>query len=91
MTYPGEKAVVRGMALVRFISASIEFTAAMLILRLGRVEPALRINAVLGLIGPTILVLVTGLGIVGLAGKVSPGKLSLIFFGVLLILAGTVR
>ncbi len=91
MTYPGEEAAVRGMALVRFISASIEFTAAMLILRLGRVEPALRVNAVLGLIGPTILVLVTGLGIVGLAGKVSPGKLSLIFFGVLLILAGTVR
>lgn len=71
--------IVLGMAALRFLSASIEFTAAMLMLYFGRVETAFKINAVLAMIGPTVLICVTTLGLVGLAGKVSPvGMLSIV-------------
>ena len=37
----------------------------------NNVETALKINAVLAFIGPTVLLLVTSLGLVGIAGSVS--------------------
>lgn len=82
---------VFAMAMLRCISAGIEFTAAMLMLKFGRVETALKINAVLAMVGPTIMVLVTTLGLVGLAGKVSLSKLGIIFSGVVLIFYGISR
>ena len=80
---------VGGMATVRFVSASIEFTAALLMLRMGRVDTALRINGVLGLVGPLILIVTTALGVAGMAGRVQVGKIALIFAGVYLILYGS--
>ncbi|MCL6558805.1 MAG: YqhV family protein [Firmicutes bacterium] len=81
--------VVWGMAGLRFISSCIEFTAALLMLYFGRVETAFEINALLSLIGPTVLFTVTFLGLYGLAGRLSPvGFISvltgigLIFYGV---------
>lgn len=85
---PGFDKIVLGMAAVRFLSASIEFTAAMLMLKFNRVETAFKINALLALIGPTIMITVTSLGLAGLAGKVSPSGLVSIFSGVVLIFAG---
>ncbi|MBI2875191.1 MAG: YqhV family protein [Firmicutes bacterium] len=79
------------MALVRVLSASIELTGAYLIYRVAKVEHALRVNAVLGMVGPTILIIVTLLGISGLAGRIPPGKLLLLLSGVVLIFAGTSR
>ncbi|MDD2444363.1 MAG: YqhV family protein [Desulfotomaculaceae bacterium] len=80
--------IVAGMAGVRIISATIEFTAAMLMLKFGKIETAFKINAVLALVGPTILLTVTGLGLVGLAGKVAPLGMVIIIMGVLLIFLG---
>lgn len=80
--------VVAGMALMRFISAGIELTAALLMLRLGKIDAALRINATLGLVGPVVMIGVTALGIVGLAHQISYGKLLLIVGGVGLVLYG---
>ncbi len=80
---------VRGMAGVRFLSSAIECTAALLMLRLGRVDSALRINGVLGLVGPTVLIVTTVVGVAGLAGRVQIGKVLLIFVGVYLILYGS--
>jgi len=80
--------IVFSMAAVRVISACIEFTAAMLMLYFGRVETAFKINSVLALVGPAILITVTSLGLVGLAGKVSPAGMVLILTGVALIFAG---
>lgn len=78
-----------GMALLRFLSASVEVTAALLMLRLGRVDAAFRINALLGLIGPVILIAVTAVGLFGLAGKISYARFGMIALGVTLILFGT--
>ncbi len=84
-----EDQVIRSMALVRLISASIELTAAFLIYRSLQVEQAFRINAFLGLVGPVIFLTVTALGLVGLAGKLSLTKAITVLLGVGLILAGT--
>lgn len=83
--------IVFGMAGLRILSSAIEFTAAMLMLKFGRVETAFKINAVLALIGPTILLTVTSLGLVGLAGKVSPSGMVFIILGVALIFLGINR
>jgi hypothetical protein len=80
---------VRGMAGVRFLSSAIECTAAILMLRLGRVDAALRINGLLGLVGPAVLVLTTALGVAGLAGRVPFAKLLLVVAGVYLIFYAT--
>lgn len=80
--------IVAGMALMRLISASIEITAALFMLRLAKIEVALRINATLGLVGPMVMIGVTTLGLVGLAGQLSYGKLFFIVLGVGLILYG---
>ena len=85
----GEDKTLLAMALMRMLSSLVEVSAAVLMLRLGKVTSALRINAVLGLFGPTILLLVTLTGVAGLAGKVPPTKLGLIILGVSLIFAAT--
>ena len=80
---------VTSMAAVRFVSATIEMAGAIFILRSGRVDAALRINGLLGLVGPVILITVTLLGVAGLAGRIQGGKMVLIFMGVYLILFGS--
>jgi hypothetical protein len=82
------QAITRAMSSVRFVSAAIECTAAFIMLR-GSLERAVNINAVLGLVGPTIFAVVSALGIVGLAGRVSPLRLVLVTAGVGLVLAST--
>jgi hypothetical protein len=80
--------ITRAMAGVRFLSASIEATAAFLMLR-GSLERAVGVNAALGLVGPAIFAVVSALGIIGLAGRVSPLRLVLVSAGVLLVLASS--
>jgi Protein of unknown function (DUF2619). len=81
-----ESRLVTSMALFRVLSGTVEVAAALLMLHFGRLETAFQINAALGLFGPTIMVIVSMLGLVGLAGKISYGRLGLIAAGVLLIL-----
>lgn len=80
--------IVFAMVMLRCLSGCIELTAALLMLKFGRVESALKINAVLAMVGPTVMILVTTLGLVGLAGKVSISKMAIIFSGVILIFYG---
>jgi hypothetical protein len=76
------------MSLLRLISGCIEMTAAVLMIHFGSLQTAFRINGLLGMVGPTVLILVSTLGIVGLAGQVPPSKLILIATGVVFILIG---
>lgn len=77
------------MAAIRFVSSIIEFFAALLFLRSKEVEQVLRINALLGFIGPAIFAGVSFLGICAVAGRASMTKLIIIFAGVILVLIGT--
>ena len=80
---------VTGMAVTRLLSGSLEVLAALLILRYGRVERALEINAALPAIGPLAMMAATAIGLAGLAGSIPPLKLALILAGAALILIGT--
>lgn len=79
------------MGLLRLISGSIEVLSALLIIYFNNVETALKINALLAIVGPTVLVVVTSLGILGIAGKVSLLKMLTILSGVILIFIGVNR
>jgi hypothetical protein len=58
-------------------------------LRINTIEAALRINAVLGLLGPVVLIAVSALGLWGLVERVSLAKLVIILCGSVLIIIGT--
>ena len=77
------------MAAVRFLSGMLEILAALVFLRLGRVDAALRINALLGLIGPLVFIVVSAFGIMAVAVHLSPLKVVLLTLGTLLVMIGT--
>ncbi|REJ36654.1 MAG: DUF2619 domain-containing protein [Bacillota bacterium] len=79
------------MAVVRMISSAIELAAALLMLRLGRLDAAVQINAALGMVGPLVLVTVTLLGVAGLAGKIPLARLALLGLGVVLVILSARR
>lgn len=78
--------VLLSMAGFRLLSGSIEIIAALLMLKFKSVETAFQINAALGLVGPTIMIIVSTLGMVGMAGKMPHSKMALLAAGVFLIL-----
>lgn len=84
-----ESDVVRNMACLRMLAGVIEFSAALFMLKCGRISTALRINSLLGLIGPCVLLTVTLIGLYGLIGKVSFLKLALILAAVSVIFFAT--
>ena len=84
-----ELRIVVSMALLRLLAGSIEITAALLMVKFGRVQTAIKINGVLGLIGPIILTLVSSLGIIGLAQQIPLSQLLTVALGVALIFLGT--
>lgn len=86
-----EHLVVRSMASLRLLSASLELVAAGLMWRSGRVHVALTLNAALGLIGPTLFALVSALGLFGMSGQVPWHRLLLVMAGVLLVMLGARR
>lgn len=83
-----ELRVVLTMALLRLIAGTIEITAGLLMVKFANVHTALKINALLGLIGPIILTLVGTIGLIGLSSQLSLSKLVLTGLGVLLIFLG---
>ena len=84
---------VLGMVALRYLSATVELVAATLMLRSGKVSTAVSINAALGLFGPLLFVVVSAIGIWGLArgADVSWARLGLIGLGVLLIVYAATR
>lgn len=82
--------VLAGMAVMRAISGFVEVAAAYYILfHVRRIEDALRINALLGGLGPIVFVAVSALGLAALAGRVPVPRLIIIAVGMALVLWGT--
>ncbi len=86
-----EQVYLRGMVFIRVLSGMMELTGALLMWRFARLDIAVRINGVLGFVGPLVLTTTMAIGIAGLAGRVPSSKLLFIGMGVLLILFGTSR
>lgn len=80
-----EKALLL-MIVLRLFGGSLEVTAALLMLKFNDLEKAFYINTLLALVGPCILILTTGIGLVGLADKIPLTKMICLFSGILLIL-----
>ena len=82
---------ILAMSALRLFSGLLEVCAGLLILRLNRVDFALRVNGMMAIIGPTVLLLGIIIGISGLAGRLPLQKLLLIYLGGFLIFWGTRR
>ena len=80
--------IVLSMAILRLCSGTIEVLAALLMIKTNQVEKALLINSGLALVGPTVLVLTTSLGLIGIADRLSYGKIFWIALGVCCIFMG---
>jgi hypothetical protein len=76
------------MAGLRFLSASIELTAAILMLVFNDVKKAVAINAMLAVVGPVVLITTMAVGLLSLADDLSFSKLFFVALGVGLILFG---
>ncbi|RQW08772.1 DUF2619 domain-containing protein [Paenibacillus rhizophilus] len=79
------------MAVLRMLSGSAEITAALIMLRLNQVDKALAVNSALALVGPTVLVLTTAIGLTGMAQNLSPSKLCWVGVGVACLLIGILK
>jgi len=84
-----DQVTLNSMATIRVISGLLEIMVAIIFLKSGRVENALRMNAFLGLIGPLVFLLVSVLGVVAIAVKISWPKMIIICLGIILVLVGT--
>jgi hypothetical protein len=84
-----EQTVITNMAVIRVISGLLEIATAIVFIKVGRVNSALRLNAFLGLIGPVVFILVSVLGIAAIAVKLSWIKLVLLSLGIVLVMVGT--
>lgn len=87
-TLPKICSIALFMGLLRLLSGFLEISAGTMMIYFQNVETALKINALLALIGPTMMIIVTSLGLVGIAGSVSLGKMLTILCGVALIFFG---
>lgn len=80
--------IALAMGIIRLISGSVELLSACLMIYFNQIETSVKINALLAVIGPTVLIVVTSLGLIGIADTVPPGRMFLILCGVALIFIG---
>ena len=78
-----------GMRLMRGLSALIEVTAALFLLKMQDPRAMLRLNSALGLVGPIIFIAVSALGIAASLDRIQPQRLLFVLAGVVLVVLGT--
>jgi len=83
--------IVLSMAALRLLSGSLEMLAAIAMLRFNQIDRALLINSGLALAGPLILLTTTTIGLVGIAEKLSFGKMLWVLVGVSCIFIGILK
>lgn len=84
-----DELVLNGMRLLRLCSLLVEVIGLAWMIKATRVAELVRINALMGIAGPLIMVLVSLIGMGALAGDLKPGRLIMLGAGVLLILFAT--
>ena len=72
--------------LLRIFSGSIDITAAFFMYKFNDLEKAFYINTLLALVGPTVLIITTGIALFGLTEKISLSRMVCLFSGIVLIL-----
>ena len=77
------------MGMARIIFGALSLGLGGLMIKLNRVETALTLNGVMGVVGPLVFIFVSGVGIAGLADKLPVTKMIALIAGMGLILWGT--
>ncbi len=77
------------MGATRLIFGLMNLVAAIVMFRLNSVEQGLRINGILGAIGPFVLIFVSAVGLAGVAAKLPLHKALMLLAGVTLTILGT--
>ncbi|MGI6364712.1 MAG: DUF2619 domain-containing protein [Bacillota bacterium] len=77
------------MAIIRMMYGVFSFVGGVLIFRFNDLGQAVRINSFIGSIGPFVLLVVSAIGIAGLATQIPLRKVILLVAGVTLMLLGT--
>jgi putative exporter of polyketide antibiotics len=83
--------IVLSMASLRIMSGSVEILAALLMIRFNQIDKALLVNSGLALVGPLVLLTTTTIGLVGIAEKLSYGKMIWVMVGVSCIFVGILK
>ena len=84
-----EERLIWGMRQARVLSACIEVTAALILLRMADPRAMLRLNSLLGLVGPAIFIAVSALGLAASLGRLQPGRVLIVLLGIALVVWGT--
>mgnify|MGYP001254044738 FL=1 len=84
-----EERLIWGMRLARVLSACIEVPAALILLRMADPRAMLRLNSLLGLVGPAIFIAVSALGLAASLGRLQPGRVLIVLLGIALVVWGT--
>ncbi len=84
-----EERLIWGMRLARMLSACIEVFAALMLLRMADPRAMLRLNSLLGLVGPAIFITVSALGLAASLGRLQPGRVLVVLLGIALVVWGT--
>lgn len=82
---------VVSMASLRMFSGTLEIVAALIMLKLGRVDKALAVNSALAFVGPSVLIVTTTIGLSGMADKLSWSKMLFILCGATCLLIGILK
>lgn len=77
------------MGLLRFLSGLVEIAGAVACLRYNSVSAALRVNSLMGLVGPAFFLIVGGIGVASLSSRLHLPKLAALVAGMILVLWGT--
>lgn len=80
---------VAAMAAIRMLFGLISLSGGYLMFRFNDLQQAVRINSIIGSIGPFVLLLVSAIGVAGLANQLDFKKIALLVAGIILILMGT--
>jgi hypothetical protein len=83
--------IVLSMASLRLMSGSLEIIAALLMIRFNQIDKALLVNSGLALLGPLVLLSTTTIGLVGIAEKLSYGRMIWVLVGVSCIFIGILK
>lgn len=81
--------MLMGIRVLRALSATIEVAAALLLWQMADIKSMIRLNSVLGMVGPLVFIAVSALGIAGAMGDIQWKKLMLVIVGVTLVVIGT--
>ncbi|MTI94820.1 MAG: DUF2619 domain-containing protein [Firmicutes bacterium] len=77
------------MAAIRMLYGVVSLSGGLLMLYYKDLQSAVKINGIIGSVGPFVFLFVSAIGVAGLAGQIDLRKLGLLLMGITLIMLAT--